>query len=700
MKNMISNQIPPELIRHLLVRLNVIAQPDQADSLIAEVNNNPLMMPSGKIDLILKRLTGTRYRVHQTALKQFNRAYLPALIFVFGRWQIIDEKDTKLFLTTLSHEDNIQLDGSDLPVGVVISVRQTEVTPFGLPEDETKNSRQLIAKLLLSKKRWLFDISAATIVVNIFAIFTSLFAMQVYDRVVPTLAFNTLYALVTGVTLIYLMDWLLKIARAKILDNKSSYLDKKISGYIYEHILHVQLDKLPPSLGTLSAQVGGLDAARQFFSSTIIFVLVDLPFAALFLVIMAIIGGPTAAVYGVTFVASLAFAYVMQKKSQRMVKTYISRSNERTGMLVDSIRGNETIRSTGSAGHFLREWNAINQAISISGIQQKSLTSLGNTTSALLGSMSYVVAIVVGVNLIGTSHLTMGALVACSILGGRILGPISQAVGYMIQYESVKQGMDMVDKLLELPRERGKQQVLLSPATTPSSLSMESLKFQYDKASTSQLQIGSLRFSAGERVALLGSIGSGKSTLLKVAAGLYKPTDGRVRLDHSDLWELDPFYISNNVCYLPQNVDLFKGTLKSNLCMDNDVSEVKLTHVMNLLGLDVIAQNSGKGLDMLIHEGGGGLSGGQRQLVGLCRIMLKQPSIWLLDEPTSSLDAHTQKRVVSAIESLIKPTDILIFATHNPQLGLELGNRMIIMENGSVTKDLPTSAVEVRRKSA
>jgi ATP-binding cassette subfamily C protein LapB len=285
-------------------------------------------------------------------------------------------------------------------------------------------------------------------------------------------------------------------------------------------------------------------------------------------------------------------------------------------------------------------------------------------------------------------------------LGGRILGPISQAVSYMIQYESVKQGIDMVDKLLELPRERVKQQALLSPDTSPSSLSMDSLKFQYDKAATPQLQVGSLQFSAGERVALLGSIGSGKSTLLKVAAGLYKPTDGRVRLGYSDLWELDPFYISNNVCYLPQSVDLFKGTLKSNLCMDNDVSEVKLMHVMNLLGLDVIAQNSGKGLDMLIHEGGGGLSGGQRQLVGLCRIMLKQPSIWLLDEPTSSLDAHTQKRVISAIQSLIKPSDILIFATHNPQLALELGTRMIIMENGAVTKDVPTSSVEVRRKSA
>ncbi|MFZ9379112.1 MAG: ATP-binding cassette domain-containing protein [Burkholderiaceae bacterium] len=700
MKKVISTSIPTELILHLLLSRGVIANPDEADRLIDEANNNPLMVPSAKIDFILKRLTGTRYRIHQTALTQFNRAYLPALIFVNGKWQIIREKDSKLFLTTLWPEEDTLLDGSNLPVGVVISIRENEVTRLGQTERVISNSHQLIANLLFSEKRWLFDISAATVVVNIFAVLTSLFAMQIYDRVVPTLAFNTLYALVTGVTVIYFMDWLLKISRAKILDRKSSYLDKKISDYIYDHILHVQLDKVPPSLGTLSAQVSGLDAARQFFSSTIIFILVDLPFAVLFIVVVAVIGGPIAVVYGVTFVISLVFAYFMQKKSQKMVKTFISRSNERTGMLVDSIRGNETIRSTGAAQHFLREWNAINHTISISGLQQKSLTNLGGVSSALFGSLSYVIAMIVGVHLISTGQLTMGALVASSILGGRILGPISQAVSYMIQYENVKQGIDMVDKLLELPRERAKQQALLSPDTSPSGLSMESLKFQYDKCSTPQLQVGSLQFSPGERVSLLGAIGSGKSTMLKVAAGLYKPTDGRIRLGFFDMWELDPFYISNNVCYLPQSVDLFKGTLKSNLCMDNDVSEVKLMHVMNLLGLDVIAQNSGKGLDMLIHEGGGGLSGGQRQLVGLGRIMLKQPTIWLLDEPTASLDSHAQKRVISAIQSLIRPSDILIFATHNPQLALELGTRMIIMENGMVIKDVPTSSVEVRRRSA
>jgi ATP-binding cassette subfamily C protein LapB len=692
--------LPPELLRRMFNDRGLQFDATEFAQVVEDANANALLVPAGKLEFILKRLGCQNFSVGQGSLQQLNSRNLPGMIFLNGTWCYLTTVPSGLAVEDPDSAELMPLDQVNMPVAVVLWLKAVSHNYLTQSVDQYRTAKALIIAMALKQKRWLIDVCAATLLVNVFAVVTSLFAMQVYDRVVPTLAYYTLYALVVGVVGVYLFDWVLKLLRSHLLDGYASQVDTFISEYIYRHLLHVQLDKVPQSLGTLSAQVSGLDGARQFFTSSVVFVLIDLPFALLFLGVMYVIGGPISVVYLGFFAVSMAMAMVMQKKSQVLVKKYISRSNERMGMLIDSIRGNESIRSAGASGRFVSEWNAINQAMAVTSIKQKAISSFSNYSASMFGGIAYVVAIVVGVHLIGSGGLTQGALIACSILGGRVLGPISQAVGYMLQYENVRQGMEMVDKLLEIPSERQAGQRLVSPELKPHSLSLEAVEFSYPNAKVKTVAISDLQFSAGERVALLGTVGSGKSTLLKLLAGLFKPTSGRIKAGMVDLWEIDPDYISRNLAYLPQSVDLFKGTLKSNLALGRDVQDTMMLSVCADLGLDKVASKSEKGLDLPINEGGSGLSGGQRQLVGLGRVCLADPVIWLLDEPTASLDSETQERVFKALQARIKPSDILIFATHNSQHAVQFSSRIIVMDNGSVVKDVPTRTVELRRKAA
>jgi ATP-binding cassette subfamily C protein LapB len=692
-------EIPERLVIELLIRSGFRSVDRSILDVVREANANPSLTPAQKLDFILRYVPGARYAIQQGAFQQFNLENLPALVFFGKFWRLVDFQDGELWAYSADGEEYEQLNPEDLPVGVALSIKRQAAKRFDELE-QFKSSTKLIRHFAFEKKRWLVDICIATLLVNVFAVFTSLFAMQVYDRVVPTLALNTLYALVTGVAVIYATDWILKIIRARILDSFASQVDKKVSAYLFDHLLHVQLDKLPQSLGSMSAQISGLDAVRQFFSSSVVFVLVDLPFAILFLGVVGIIGGPIAYIYLGFFILSIGLAFYSQLRSQALIKQQVMRSNERLGALVDSIKGNDTIRSTRSGKRFLNEWNDINLAISETSIKQKAINNMATSSSATLGSFAYVIAIVSGVHMIGAGELTMGSLIACSILGGRILGPVGQAVGQMIQYEQVRQSISMVDKLLELPREREPDQLMAFPDVRPSSITLEGVRFSYANAKTSQLEVPYLQVSAGERLAILGPVGAGKSTLLKIMAGLFKASEGHVRAGYVDLWELDPYYVARNISYLPQSIDLFKGTLRSNISLGQDVSDSRLMDVCQALGVDDIAKRSEKGMDLLISEGGSGLSVGQRQLIGLSRLFLNGPAVWILDEPTAALDSASQARVVQAFQQRLRPTDILIFATHNPALAKELATRVLIMGDGKIQKDAPIESLQVRLKSA
>jgi ATP-binding cassette subfamily C protein LapB len=685
-------QLPAALLVPLLQHLQLGIEPGAVHQACAdepaEVAASGLL---ARIGWLCKQLRLEGVQAAQLRWTRFDLRQLPALLFHQGEWGLVETADApdQVLLTNSRQERRcVAIDSLEQGLVLWLQVRQRrDPAGFGWQTLRDNLAARLVWTELFRSRRWLTDVLIATVMINLLAVSTSLFAMQVYDRVVPTLAYATLTTLVVGMGLIIGLDWLLKRLRARTLDSLASDVDKSISQQVFDHVMHLRLDTRPRSLGTLSAQVGGLDAVRQFFSAAVVFSLIDLPFALLFILFIAIIGGSVAWVYLALLPVALLLGALTQWRLRHLLRQQMIRSNERQGLLVDAIRGTESIRSANAAWRFSNEWQAITESIDRYNLRQKELTNRSTISTGSLSTLAYVSAMVVGVLQIESGNLTMGGLIACSILGGRVIGPVAMGVRQLVQWQQVSQALELVHQVLGLEPERPSRDGLLTPEQAPRSVGLEGVRFGYGDSPVVQLDVPELTLNAGDRVVLLGPVGSGKSTLLKVLAGFYRPSEGRVRLGNADLWEIDPNLVSERVGYLPQSVQLFKGTLRSNLALSGAVNDERLLQVVQELGIDRIAADAAQQMNLPISEGGEGLSDGQRQLVGLARVFLAKPSVWLLDEPGASLDRDSEQRVIDALQRHLDPDDILVISTHRPMLAKQLANRVLVMQQGRISQD-------------
>lgn len=684
------NEIPfaPDVLGALFARLGIAVAPGAlAHACAAGQAGEAVLPPVERLGHIMQALQQRSVKAALMSWARFDRRSLPALIFHRDAWWVIahDDDGEGLILTQGGPSEKIAEE--QLLEAQVLWLQQARASAASdKPATLGSPAARLILGELLGNKRWVGDVLVATLVVNVLAVMTSLYSMQVYDRVVPSFSYATLWALTVGILIVTLIDWVLKYIRARMLDTVAKRVDQAVSQSLFEHMLRLRLDTRPRSIGSLAAQVNGLESGRAFFSSVIVFALTDLPFALMFIGFIGVIGGQVALVYLLLLPVALTLGWMAQLRLRRLSQDELQRSTERQGLLVESIQGAEIIQSLGAAWRFAESWRSITTTMAGYSIQSKQITSVMTTTAGSLSSLAYTLAIVVGVTQIEAGNLTTGGLIASTILGGRIIGPLAQGVQMLAQWQNVSEALRMVSRLLELETARGAEQSLMVTDTRPAQLEFEGVRFSYGQTPVLRLNLPKLQFKAGDRVLLLGPVGSGKSTLLKVAAGLYRPGEGRVRLGHADLWELDPQVVVNHVAYLPQDVQLFKGSLRSNLGLAGSASDSRLLEVAAMLGIDQIAVDNPRSMEMEISEGGDGLSGGQRQLVGLSRVVLARPTVWLLDEPTASLDNEAEARVIETLKREVKPDDILIIATHRTSL-LALANRVIMMRRGEVVMD-------------
>ena len=681
--------IPAQLLYQLLKQLDVPAQLNDLQQACTKAQANlPSIQPVDQARYILTHAQLKGVQAVQLVWRRFDLRRLPALVLHEDAWylaQLGDVDTINLLSADGSHQavSNIELQNAQ-----VLWLRgAVQRSKFQVPGFKGNLAARMVLRELLREPSWIAKVVIATLIVNLLAIATSLFAMQVYDRVVPTLSYATFTTLVVGMGIIIIIDWLLKILRARIVDSVAVTVDKRISQQVFDHLLHLRLDIQPKSLGTLAAQVGGLDSVRQFFSAGVVFGLIDLPFVIMFIAFIGVIGGKVAYVYALILPVALVLGLVTQRRLRDLMRTQLIRVNERQGILVDAIRGAESIRACNATWRFSEEWQAITASIDGYNIQQKAINSFSTVSTGSLSSIAYVSAIVVGVLQIEAGLLTMGGLIACSILGGRVIAPIAQGVQYLTQWQGVSQSLQMVNQILVLDLERRPNQTLLLPEHPPETIDLDKIRFAYPESPVQQVNISKLTFNAGERVLLVGPIGCGKSTLLKVMAGMYCPSEGRIRLGDADLWEIDSQLVASQMGYLPQAIHLFKGTLRSNLSMSGSAGDSRLLKVTRDLGINAIAASHPLGMDLVISEGGEGLSGGQRQLVALARLVIDQPRIWLLDEPTASLDVESEAKVWAVLADHVAPNDIVIIATHRPMQAMKLANRVIVMQQGEVVKD-------------
>jgi ATP-binding cassette subfamily C protein LapB len=568
------------------------------------------------------------------------------------------------------------------------------------PRQKTfRNALDIFRQAIMERAHFLVVAAVATVIVNLLALATSLYSMQVYDRVVPRGAFATLWVLSIGAGGALLFDYILRMARSRLMEEESVRIDQEVSEFFFSRAMDVRLDARPPSIGTMAANLRGLENIRSLLSSSTLFLFADLPFAIFFIFIIYMLGGVIAFVplisFPISLVMALWFGHMIRADAK---KAYIS-GNRKNGLLVETLDAAETIKANRGHWFMLKRWNNLLSELHRAELPMKNIQARATTVFGTAQQFTYIAMIAWGAIEVFHHNMTMGALIACSILSGRVNGPlVGQLPGIMVQWSFSRSSLEMLDGILKLPTERPDDVELIRPAHLSARLEFKGVVFAYP-ASRVALTLPMLTINPGERIGVIGGIGSGKSTLLRLAAGLYTPSQGIITLDHLDLGHIAEDALRQNIAYLAQDYRLINGTLRENLVLGlPDPGDTVLMEMAAKTGLLRLINSHPKGLDLAISEGGRGLSGGQRVLTGITRMLLSEPKLWLLDEPTANLDGETEARVLTALQSRLQPRATMILVTHKIQL-LSLTERILVMSDGQIVMDGPRDLVLARLQS-
>ena len=536
-----------------------------------------------------------------------------------------------------------------------------------------------------------FEAIFATFVLSVFGLMSALYTMQVYDRVVPTKGFSTLWVLTIGVFLAIFFELIMKLVRSHLVDKASKAIDLELSGVFFSKALAIRSDCRPKTVGTFASQIRHFESVRNFMTSSTIFVLADAPFALLFIVVIYFIAGPVAFVPLMMIPIGLIIGLAMKGPIERYTAESMEESNKKNGLLIEAIDGVESVKAASAEWKLEDRWRELTETITATDLKSKLLTTFSTSSTQSIQQLSYVGIIATGAYAIVNGDLTMGGLIACSIISGRALTPLAQMPNMIAQWKHAKIALDVLDGIMAMPSEREHQRLVV-PDSCRGELKVNQVGFAYEE-NAPQVAIEKLSFKPGDRVAILGSVGSGKSTLIKILSGLYQPQQGGVFLDDMDMSLVASEFVREQIGYLPQEVRLFNGTLRDNLVLGlPTLSDSQILKAAALTGLDQAIQNHPSGLEINISEGGKGLSGGQRQLVGLTRLLLARPKIMLLDEPTASMDTRLEEFVMRHLFEQLPDDSVIVLATHKAGV-LKHVNRIVVMDSGKVSLDGPKQEV-------
>ncbi|MEM1114488.1 MAG: type I secretion system permease/ATPase [Pseudomonadota bacterium] len=536
------------------------------------------------------------------------------------------------------------------------------------------------------------DVLIASFFINLFALALPIFIRLVYDRVLPNHAVETLWFLTSGVIIFFIAEAILKGMRAYFIDLAARRVDISASSLIFEHSMATRMEHRPSSVGGQAMRIRGFESVRDFIASSSVTALVDLPFAGLFLGVMAWIAWQMAipVLIGVSIV--LLYGLATQRKLRELAGTAYRAATVRNSTLVEGLAGVETIKATGAEQRMQRKWE---ETASFSAHVTQQLRLVANSSVNLTGWVEHMVrlsVVVLGAYLIAAGALSFGGLIACVILSGRVMGPFGRVAALLVQYQNSRVALKGLDEMMEEPTERPPGKQFLSRDMFRGDIEFKHVSFSYPDSPISSLNNVSFKIKAGEKVAILGRIGSGKSTLQKLCMGLYQPTYGSILIDGIDLRQLDPGEFRSRVGYVPQDVVLFYGSLRENLTLAHpEVSDQALVDAAETSGLLDFVNRHPQGFDMLVGERGDSLSGGQRKSVALARAIVHQPNILFMDEPTGSMDHSTESLVKRKLTGYVGGRTWLV-VTHRNSI-LEMVDRILVIDNGALVADGPRDQV-------
>ncbi|WP_162844056.1 type I secretion system permease/ATPase [Sinobacterium caligoides] len=541
----------------------------------------------------------------------------------------------------------------------------------------------------LRRDRFIFsEVLLASLMINLFALASPLFVMNVYDRIVPNNSLDSLWVLATGMAVVITFDLFLRSIRSYFLDSSAKRADNILSAHIYQRVLSVETKSRPKQAGAMANHLHEFDSLREFITSNAMTLIVDLPFTLIFLLIIGQVGGPLVWVPATVFCVVVLCMYFIKRAAQGPIDDLQQVTSQKQAKLIETLLCAETIKSYRAEGMFQQGWERIIRAISQKSYRVRMLANLSTTLCSTAQQLSTVAVVVGGVYLIGAGELTMGGLIACSLLSSRSLMPVGQLSGMMGRMTQFKRSLLMLDDIMARPCEDDVDTPYFNKSTIEGNIAFGEVDFSYPDAPLKALDKVSLEIKAGERLAILGRVGSGKSTLEKLIMRFYLAEQGRVTIDGIDIAKLHPATLRKHIGYIPQEISLVSGTVRDNIIIGAPLAEdEEMYRAAVLAGLQPFIEEHPHGFNAQVGEGGRNLSGGQRQMIAIARALLLDPPILLMDEPTHSMDSSTEKYFTRVISELVKKQGkTLILITHKASL-LTLVDRVLLMEQGRIVTD-------------
>ena len=561
------------------------------------------------------------------------------------------------------------------------------------PEIRDVVNRHWFFGALLDNLKLYRDVLAAAFLVNIFAIVIPFYTLNIYDRVVPNSAFETLWTLSIGVVLVVAADFALRMMRGYVLDMASKRVDVELSALIMERVLGMQMVNRPASAGSFAANLRAFESVRDFITSTTVTAFIDLPFAIIFIILILWLGWPMAIPLALGIVGLVLYALMLQPKMQELTEQTYRATATRNSTLIESLVGLETIKAQCAEGVMQRKWEQSVGFLARIGADLRYLSMSVTNSASSVQQLVTVGMVIIGVYLISEKLMSQGALIACIMLSSRALAPFSQIAGLLTQYQNAAMALTSLDKVVDQPVERPQTASFVRRERVAGEIEFDHVTFSYPGAdSVEVLREVSFRIKPGERVGIIGKVGSGKSTINRLILGLYQPTSGSIKIDGVDIRQLDPAELRKAIGYVPQDVTLFYGTLRENITVGMPyVEDHAILQAAELAGLQDLVGGHPKGFDMPIGERGESLSGGQRQSVAIARAIVHEPVMLLLDEPSSSMDFSTEDNLKKKLAQYAQGRT-MVLVTHRNSL-LDLVDRLIVIDRGAIVCDGPKKQV-------
>jgi ATP-binding cassette subfamily C protein LapB len=577
---------------------------------------------------------------------------------------------------------------------------------FARPRHELEDARTPLVPRIdawfrdtLKLSRWLYtDAVLASLLINVLGLMVPLFIMQTYDRVVPNQATATLWVLAIGLFVGTTFELLLRVLRAHLLDNAGKKTDVVLSATLFERITGMSMKARPATVGGFAQSIHDFQGLREFLTAVTLTSLIDLPFALLMILVIWLLGGWLVAIPLLAFPLTAAFALIIQSRLRDTVQKSLALAAQRQALLIETLGGLEMLKACGAESERQHAWEKTHGALTRLDSHGRFLSSLATNGTLFFQQFAGMAIIVAGVYGIIAGDLSVGALVACYMLGSRVLAPLGQIAGLITRYQQARLTMTSTDALMALPQERQDKQRPLERTQLHGALDVRQVTFSYPGQSTPALSKVSLRLAPGERVGIIGRSGSGKSTLARLLMAFYTPDEGQILLDNLDLRQLDVADLRHQIGYVAHDLPLLAGSLRDNLTLGaRYVNDVRMLEVAELSGVSELARQHPQGFDRPVGERGQLLSGGQRQAVLLARAMLLDPPILLLDEPTSAMDNTSEEILRNRLQSWAQGKTMLLI-THRASM-LSLVDRLVVLDNGHIVADGPkASVIEALRK--